>query len=480
MLALAVDAPNLLFILGESHAPHLLGAAGNPWIHTPHLDGLAARGIRFVSAYCASPLCVPSRAALATGRFPHQTGYWESSMAYDGRVVSWMQRLRDSGYRTAGIGKMHFRSDADDYGFAFSDETMHIADGVGDVIGALRYAHQEPAYPGLWDLWTTRFGAGESDPYRQYDQQIVASAIDWLRREAANSDRPWALSVHPIAAHAPFIVPQKYLDLYDPDEIPPPIAFDREDRPRHASIEHLRRIVCHRDDLSLARVQRIRGAYFATVSYLDAQVGRLLETLDDLDLSENTRVVYTADHGFSCGEHYLFGLFHLLEESLGVPLIVAGPDVRTGSSSPVPVSHVDLYPTLLDGCGVALDEREADLYGESLWPLIGGGTDARKPVVADAQYKLIHFVGMAPQLYDLAVDPGETRNLAVEQPHRLGTMMRQLEAWLDPEAVDERARADQRALVERHGGARAALEKFGGFSYSPPPGMSWRDLQVRG
>lgn len=297
--------------------------------------------------------------------------------------------------------------------------------------------------------------------------------------------------MHPIAAHAPFIVPREYLDLYDPDEIPPPIAFDPEERPRHPSIEHLRRIVCHRDNLSLAQAQRIRAAYFATVSYLDAQVGRLLETLEELNLADSTRVVYTADHGFSCGEHYLFGLFHLFEESLGVPLIMAGPGIEAGARSSTPVSHVDLYPTLLESCGVAQDQREVDLYGESLWSLIEDPTVERKPVVAeyhgtgsvsagyvlrDANFKLIHFVGMAPQLYDLFEDPGETFNLADVQPYNLDSMMGHLEALLDPEAEDARARAAQRALIERHGGKQAVLEKFGGFSYSPPPGMSWREM----
>ena len=488
---MSVDATNLLFILGESHAPGLLGAVGNPYIHTPNLDALAARGICFDAAYCASPLCVPSRAALATGRFPHQTGYWDSSMAYDGRIDSWMKRLREAGYRTAGIGKMHFRRDEDDYGYSYTDETMHIAEGVGDVISALRYVQQEPAYPGLWELWTTRHGVGESDPYRQYDERITASAVDWLRREAAVGDQPWALSVHPIAAHAPFVVPKQFLDLYDPEQIPPPIAFDPEQRPRHPSIEHLRSIVCHEEGLTLQQVQCIRAAYFATVSYLDAQIGRLLETLDNLNLTDSTRIVYTSDHGFSCGEHYLFGLFHLFEESLGVPLIVAGPDIEPASNISVPVSHVDLFPTLLESCGVMPDERDTDLYGESLWPLIEAGNTERKPLVAEyhgtgtlsggyvlreGDFKLIHFVDMEPQLYDLAADPAESRNLAKSRPERVDTMLRRLESWLDPATVDARAKADQKALVEQHGGAQAALQKFGGFSYSPPPGLNWRDM----
>ncbi len=246
-----VNPANLLFILGESHAPDFLVALANPHIHTPSLDRLARRGVLFDSAYCASPLCVPARAAIATGRFPHQTGYWDSSMAYDGRVGSWMQRLREAGYRTVGMGKMHFRRDDDDYGYSEYCETMHIADGIGDLVSALRHEGGEPAYPGLWDLWTRQYGAGDEDPYRQYDERIVSRAEDWLNHEAGRGGQPWALSVHTIAAHAPFVVPRAYLDLYDPAEIPPPIRFGEDQRPAHPSLEHLRRIVTHEYDCTL-------------------------------------------------------------------------------------------------------------------------------------------------------------------------------------------------------------------------------------
>ena len=171
---------NLLFILGESHAPGLLGSAGHPVIRTPNLDALANRGTRFSAAYCASPLCVPARAAIATGLYPHQSGYWDSSMAYDGRHTSWMHRLRDADYTTAGIGKMHFRSDDDDVGFDQHVETMHIAEGIGDLVSALRHEGTEPSYQGLWDIWTSRYGAGDDSPYRQYDERIAAAAENWL------------------------------------------------------------------------------------------------------------------------------------------------------------------------------------------------------------------------------------------------------------------------------------------------------------
>ena len=237
-------------------------------------------------------------------------------------------------------------------------------------------------------------------------------------------------------------------------------------------------------------------AYFATVSYLDNLIGRILSTLDELNLSEGTRIIYTSDHGFSCGDHYIFGLFHLFEESLRVPLIMAVPDIAPGTSLADPVSHVDLYPTILEACGIPLTEEEESLKCRSLWPLIRGeetrkslfaeyhgtGTLSGGFVLRDGPRKLIHFVGMAPQLFDLASDPEETNDLAHDGKNSalLERMLVQLRETVDPEAVDRQAKADQRALIEKHGGEAKVLEDKAGFSHSPPPGLNWRSMNAAG
>ena len=238
-------------------------------------------------------------------------------MAYDGRHDSWMKRLRDNGYHTAGIGKMHFRSDDDDVGFDEHKETMQIAEGVGDLVSALRHEDAEPSYQGLWDIWTSRYGAGDESPYRQYDDNIADEAENWLAN--CSHEKPWSLSVHFISAHAPFVTPKAFYDLYDPADIPPPIRFDPAERPDHPSVQHLRQIVPHAADLSFDQVQSLRAAYYATVSYLDHLIGRVLNALETSGQTENTLIIYTSDHGFSLGDHYIFGLFHLYEESLKVP-----------------------------------------------------------------------------------------------------------------------------------------------------------------
>lgn len=402
-----------------------------------------------------------------------------------------MHQLRKAGYSTAGIGKMHFRSDDDDVGFDLHTETMQIADGIGDLVSALRHEGTEPSYQGLWDIWTSRYGAGDDSPYRQYDARIAEAAESWLAH--APTESPWSLSVHFISAHAPFVAPKEYFDLYDPADIPPPVRFGRDHRPDHPSIAHLRKIIPHDADIPLEEVQALRAAYYAAVSYLDALIGRVLVALDASGQAENTLIVYTSDHGFSLGDHFIFGLFHMFEESLKVPLIVAGPTVPAGVQNEAAVSHVDLYPTVLETAGIGVECPDRKLLAASLWPLLAGNAEDRGPVFAeyhgtatrtggyvlrDGPMKLIHFVDMPPQLFDLGADPEEGQNLAEDPEHAdvLKRMMNLLLERVDPVAVDAAAKSAQSSLVQQHGGKAAVMQKMGGFSYSPPPGIRWQDM----
>ena len=129
---------NVLFILSDEHSRRVLGCYGHPMIRTPNLDALAARGVRFADAYTNSPICVPARASLATGRYPHQIRFWDNGIAYDGTVPTWHHRLRDAGHEVTSIGKLHFRSADDDNGFTEEIMPLHINDGIGDPLGWLR------------------------------------------------------------------------------------------------------------------------------------------------------------------------------------------------------------------------------------------------------------------------------------------------------------------------------------------------------
>ena len=241
-------------------------------------------------------------------------------------------------------------------------------------------------------------------------------------------------------------------------------------------------------------MQALRAAYYATVSYLDSLIGRVLAALDASGHAENTLIVYTSDHGFSLGDHYIFGLFHMFEESLKVPLIMSGPGIPVEWRISSPVSHVDLYPTIIEAAGLATTPEEKNLMAQSLWPLLTKQATGRSAVFAEyhgtatrsggyvlrgRRHKLIHFVGMPPQLFDLMTDPYEAVNLATDPASRavLEQMTGALLARVDPVAIDATAKASQAALIEAHGGKEAVLRKMGGFSYSPPPGVRWQDME---
>ncbi len=483
---------NLLMFVGESHNRALVGAAGHPVIRTPTLDGLAARGALFKNTYCTSPICVPARASLATGLYPHQNRYWENSIALDGRTPTWMKRARAAGSRVAGVGKFHFRNGEDDNGFSEEIAAMHIAEGEGELIGLLRGSDEEPVRGGLWDLYTRRTGVGEETSYQAYDRRITAHSIDWIRARAARADRPWALCVHYVSAHAPYTVPQDLFDLYPLDRMPMPVQFRIGDRPDHPAVRHLRHILGQPDAIDETLLRTLAACYFATITHLDREIGRVLAALSEAGLAEDTRVVYTADHGYSHGNHFILGLFNLYEHSVGVPLIMAGPDIPAGRVVEQITSHVDLFPTLLEGLGVVATAEDARLPGVSLWPAIAGHESER---VGFAEYhalgsrtgafmlregtdKLVYHVGLPPQLFDLAADPEETRDLVAEgRGHDRATALeRRLRSILDPEAVDRQAKADQRARAAELGGTAEILRRRSGFVYSPPPGEDWRTV----
>lgn len=212
-----------------------------------------------------------------------------------------------------------------------------------------------------------------------------------------------------------------------------------------------------------------------------------MQATESAGLLGGTRVIYTSDHGEMYGNHGLFGKSCLYEEAVGVPLLMAGPGVPEGRAVRQLVSHVDLFPTILDGAQVNLAHDAADLPGVSLWPAIAGresvrsvfaeyhatGSKAGSFMLRDGDSKLIYHVGQPPQLFDLSADPGELHDLGGATAWRAerGRLERALRATCDPEAVDARAKADQQARAEALGGTEAILQA-GVFRRSPPPGIA--------
>ncbi len=223
-------ACNLIVLMADEHSRKALGCYGHPYVQTPHLDRLAARGTRFTAAYTPSPICVPARAAFATGRHVHEIGCWDNAFAYDGSVPSWHHVLRDRGHTVMSIGKLHFRSARDDNGFTEEIIPMHIVDEVGDSLGLLRDRVFERK--GAHKL-AGMAGPGESS-YTAYDRDITARAQQWLRDGRPAEDAPpWVLFVSLVTPHFPLTAPPEHFAKYPLDALPLPKLYRPEERPAH-------------------------------------------------------------------------------------------------------------------------------------------------------------------------------------------------------------------------------------------------------
>ena len=475
---------NLLFILSDEHNPRVLGSAAHAQIRTPHLDRLAARGTRFTAAYTNCPICVPARAAFATGRYVHEIRCWDNAIAYEGRPPAWGHRLMEQGHRAVSIGKLHYAgTDPRRDGFDEEILPLHIVNGVGDLLGLIR--DELPRRTGALKLGPEA-GPGESE-YTRYDRSIADEASRWLEGAARERGKPWVLYVGFVSPHFPLIAPPEFYGLYPEDRVPWPGLYDPLERPRHPFIDAMRKCMCFDEPFDPPMVRRALAAYFGLVSFLDDNVGKILRVLEETGLAATTRVVYSSDHGDNLGTRGLWGKSTMYEESAGIPMIAAGPGVPEGAACATPVTLVDAFPTILQGVGARRDPRDAGLPGASLFDIAGGLTPERTILseyhAAGAatgsfmtrvgRYKYVYYVGMPPMLFDLEADPGETRDLGRDPAFQrvAAECEAKLRTVVDPEAADRLARADQRARIEQHGGTDAILKK-GTFRYSPPPGVA--------
>ena len=472
---------NVLLILSDEHSREIAGCYGNPLVKTPNLDALAARGVVFENAYCNSPICVPSRASLATGDYVHRTGYWDSAAAYDGKVPSWHHRVREAGHDVVSIGKLHFRSADEDNGFSAVRHPIYVVDGVGDVHGLLR---TERRVREVARELATEAGRGPS-PYTRYDATVADATVRWIHERGSRPDNtPWVLFSSMVSPHYPLIAPDAFYDLYDGVALPKPRLYDEVERPEHPVIAHYRETWNYDDFFDTDRLAAGLRAYYGLCSFLDHQIGNILSALDECGLTDDTLVIYMSDHGESLGNRGLWGKSVMYEEASAVPLVAAGPGLPVGKRSSSAVSLVDIYPTVVEALCGALDGRERALPGESLVALAQAeprdrvvfselhddGSLTGTFMVRKGDWKLVHYVGYPPQLFDLLADPFEERDLAGDSSTAdiQRDLYDALHSIVDPEAVNERVFADQRDRIEQLGGVEGILVRPD-FNFTPVP-----------
>jgi iduronate 2-sulfatase len=476
--ASAAQKPNVLLICVDDLKP-LLGCYGNKLVHSPNIDALAARGLRFDAAYCNQAVCAPSRNALLTGLRPQTLGIYDLATNFRAArpdTVTLPQYFKMHGYRTEGLGKTFHVG----HGNHDDPRSWSVPPWKAKVVGYALPESQAPQgltreealfsnVPSAAARQLPRGKAFESAdvPDNAYaDGQLADEAVRRLHQAASNADEPFFMAVGFVKPHLPFCAPSKYWDLYDRSafavaEVKHPPAGAPSFAPttwgelrNYAGIPGQGELP---DDLQ----RELIHGYHAAVSYMDAQVGRVIAALDDAHLASNTIVVFWGDHGWHLGDHGMWCKHTNYEQAAHIPLIVIAPGLtRPHTATRSLVESVDLYPTLcalaglpmpehLDGAdaGAVLRDPAAPTKDAILHVFPRGERLGR--AVRTARYRLVEWKPPGAdasqavfELYDYQADPQETKNLADEQPETVAQLRTLLAA--QPEAKPQiKVNADQ-------------------------------------
>ena len=360
---------NVLFIISDD-LNNLLGCYGDPQVKTPNIDRLAGRGVLFNKAYCSFPLCGPSRNSLLTGLYPNSTGIHANSQIFRQtipRQLSMPQAFRQQGYFAARIGKLYHYNVPNSVGTNGHDDP-----GSWELELNPAGVDRLEEHPQIFSLTKNQFGgtlswyaSPKSDEH--HTDAMMAKDADWvLERCARDKHRPFFLAVGFFRPHTPYVAPKApYFDMYKESEMPvvQGVEEDRADIPAAGLASQKKEQEKLTDDLR----RQCRQAYYASISFMDTQVGVVVDSLERRGLADNTVIVFTSDHGYHMGEHGLWQKMSLFEESSRVPMLIVVPGMSTGKIAESPVSQVDLFPTLAELCGVTTPEN---LQGQSLVPML--------------------------------------------------------------------------------------------------------------
>lgn len=440
--------PNLLFMCSDQHNGRMLFGGTNKVVpvRTPNLERLAATGVTFTNAYSANPVCAPARAALMTGRFASDVGSYCNSTPFDGRVPTWGSYLQRAGYYCWATGKLDLTATAD-IGFKQLD-TAHEHFEHPDITSLFRL----PLCYRIDERGQVDGAAGDQGGH---DRRVVDAGLEFLRSEADQGGKPWAAYLGMTMPHPKFIAPQELLDLYPTYEVELPNIPPGYLESQHIVFQALRNFKLISTPIPEERIRRARSAYYAMITGLDRNIGRVLDQVETQGLMKDTLVVYTSDHGEMLGNNGLWLKNVLLEGAARVPLIMAGAGLPQGKVIDSPVSHMDLVATLLEVAGIPLP---SGLRGRSLLPLIRGdraaypdhvyaesnseGNCTGSYMIRKGDWKYIYFSWYGQNLlFNLKEDPGEFNNLSGKPEfatveHELHGILTSL---VDPDVITEQA-----------------------------------------
>jgi choline-sulfatase len=467
--AFTADRPkNVVLIMSDQHKRDCLGVAGNTAVRTPNLDALARSSLRFSSAYCANPVCTPSRASLLTGLYTHNHQTWNNATPWPPVHKTIAHYFAAAGYFTGLVGKMHFvdaQTHGFDYHLDFNDWYQFLGPKTKLYADELSRANSGSGMPQIDDLWRD-FG----DPWkgdRELDDRQGPVAVggvskipeqdhfeSFVARESVRflknfgRDRPFLLITSFLKPHDPFMPAARFAKMFRPEDMRLPASWGKVDLKRvpkevRDSIEHN----APTPELSNEDAARQRIAYYyANLAQMDDCAGTVLRGLRDLGLEDNTIVLYTSDHGEMLGEHGMWQKFEFYEGSCGVPLMIRAPGATHPGTCTEPVSLVSVLPTIAELAGVPLSGKvdETSLVPQLRNPRaprnrpVFAEYNLRNPrakyMIRDGRYKYSYWTHDIPELYDLESDPNELNNLALDASHAavVKQLKQKLFAWYKP------------------------------------------------
>jgi uncharacterized sulfatase len=425
-VAAAAEKLNVLFISVDD-MNNDLGCYGHSTVKSPNIDRLARQGTRFDRAYCQYPLCSPSRTSLMTGLRPDTTQVYDLQKHFRSvlpDVVTMPQLFMANGYFSARVGKIYHYGNPGQIGTNGLDDAPSWQQRINPAGRDKTEEKQITNYtPGRGLGSSLSFMKAEGTDEEQTDGKVASEAIKLLE---ANRDKPFFIAAGFYRPHCPYVAPKKYFDLYPLEQVSMPQGpWDYLKQVPPAALSSTKPWPWF--GVSEQQARESLQAYWSTISFVDAQVGRLLDALERLDLADKTVVVFWSDHGYHVGDHGLWKKQSLFEKVARVPCIISAPGQKTkGGVSSRTVELVDLYPTLADLCG--LSSPPDNLAGKSLRPLLDDPQSAwDKPAftqvwrgqfsghsVRTERYRYTEWDGgkQGKQLYDYSTDPQEQRNLA--------------------------------------------------------------------
>ena len=464
--------PNILFLCTDQFNPKCSGFAGHPLVRTPNLDRLAASGTVFTNCYSNSPVCVPARASMFTGFYPHEVGAYDNAAPLRPEIPTWTDTLRDSGYRCRATGKLDFWHNSD-YGME-EVHTLHGHDTSPDVTAYFR----KPMVPRIDSRQQIEaFMAEEVN----HDRVFVDEAVRFIRDDAPKMDEPWVQYVGLTSPHPKWVVPEEIYKTYNLDEIDlpyPEVGWPPKLHPVLQEVNHYNKF--DTAPFESKRIQRARAAYYSMITMLDAWVGLIMHTLEQSGQADNTCIVFTADHGEMLGCHGMWFKSVAYDEAARVPLVISGPGIKGGGTVEAPVSHVDVVDTVLCMAG---RKSYRGLRGRSVLPLIDGSESGSDRFsyselnnegnvtgsfwIRKDNWKYIYYADGYPAiLFDMENDPCEQNNLAgnnkyAEVVKKLDSVLRDT---VDPDLVSAQAFEDQARRRDRTLAGIGQPDVYNGFA----------------